>query len=639
MRRLLLILALALGLAAGGAESAGWKVRVVQLDLARQMETVPFIKRYLAFAKESGFTTVQLYLEGRIRTASFPWRRADESYSPEQVREIVAEADRLGLDLVPVVSVLAHAEHFVNCSELDALCEESRAGRGRFRGRMLKQTFCHAVPETRAFLERYLSDVIALFPGKNVHVGLDESFNTGFCPACAAKMRDPAVGLGGLYLDTIRWAHGFLASRGRRMWLWGDFFEFFPERVSELPRDVVVCDWEYSSDISANRGHYGTFGDRYRHDWIRTFGALGIETLACPASGKRPMTRFSDYAQSAGAAGGCFLLWEMAESFHARRLVRARATGLRWSRGLDALDYDASVREAVRGLCPTLGERERAAVRTLVDDTPGAGRDLALEVLRGKGEGPLASDPFSEAAIVDDLVTEASVQSVAVRLAEAERSAEGLYRRPSAIRAAKSQARVLRTEAERLLERRVAQEAAWRPGCRPNGLDRPVRALIARADRLLVREERPAADDEWQLELALVMPDYHGVPAWTVRGRFDGTWREIARGNWKPAPDEWCYYERTVAFQSAAAPDALRIDYTGYNDAGLAHLSVANVRRGRFVPTRVTAVQGRVKDAGKLLEDTVEAAYFGNPDCRAQILDPALAEETSSVTVLLAPAP
>ena len=636
MKRILVCL-VALASAVLSAHAEGWKVRLVQLDLARQMETVPFVKRYLAFAKESGYNTVQLYLEGRVRTESFGFRPSEECYSADQMREIVSEAERLGLDLVPVVSVLGHAEHFVNCPELDALCEESRAGRTRFAGRNLKQTFCHAVPGTRDFLERYLSELMEIFPGRNFHVGLDESFNTGFCPDCAAKMRDPKVGLGGLYLDVIRWAHGFLAKKGRRLWMWGDFFEFFPERVAELPRDIVICDWEYSSDISRNRGHWGTFGDRFRKDWIRTFSSLGIETVACPAGGRKPMACFSDYAENAGAAGGAFLQWEMATVFYGRRLIRARATGLRWRRGLDALDPDAAMEAAVAELCPSLDAAARQAVRSLVEGEKGIARELAIGILRGRVAAEVPEDPFSEQAILDDVVTESSVLSLGDRLEEVETSVRGLYRRPGTLSAVQTRAPGLREEAERLRARRLAQEARWRPGCRPNGLSAPVDALIARIDGFSAPTVGPAAEDEWQLELVLVLPDYHGIPGWTIHGGFEGEWRELARGSWKPRPDEWCYFERTAAFRSPRPPEALRVEYAGYNDAGLAFISVANRREGRFVPAKVTVCGGRVRDAERLLTETVDAAYFGNPDCRAQMLDPRLAEEVSTAVIELRP--
>ena len=616
-------------------------IRAVQLDLARQMETPEFIGKYLAFAADSGYNTVQLYLEGRVRTKSFPFRPEGETYSPERMRGIADEARRLGLDLVPVVNILGHAEQFVNCPELDDICEESRAGgKCRFEGNGLKRTFCFSAPRTREFLGAYLDELMEIFPSGNFHVGLDESFNTGFCPECAAKMR--TVGLGGLYREAILWAHGHLARKGRRMWMWDDFFEFFPQLVEDLPDDIVMCDWEYSTDISRNRGHYGCFGDRFRKDWMRYFHKRGMTAIACPAQGRRPMTRYCDWAESCGEPNGMFVLWEMSDCFHARSMVLARATGLRWSGGLASMTYDESVAAAVRSLFPDLKPAERAAVATLATDGPGgAAGELALATLAALVPEPVVGDPFAPLAMLDDLVTAARQSRLAAELVQAEYEMTGIYRTPARIASAKRRLSPLRAQIGEIAARRARQESAWRPGCRPNEMTRPSRGLSEKLDRLLAVPETAADDGEWQLELSLFLPDFHGIPNWTVEGRFDGEWKMLAKGGWKPngaSADgaEWCYFERVFPFRAEKAPAALRISYKGYNDAGLAYAAVAG-KAGRLVPAKVVRAAGRVENAGNILEDTVEPVMFGNPNCRAAMLSPSLADELSVLEVELGP--
>ena len=56
-----------------------FKLRVAHIDIGRQMETVGFLKRFISFSADNGFNTVQLYLEGRIRTKSFPLHPVEES--------------------------------------------------------------------------------------------------------------------------------------------------------------------------------------------------------------------------------------------------------------------------------------------------------------------------------------------------------------------------------------------------------------------------------------------------------------------------------------------------------------------------------------------------------------------------------
>ena len=64
--------------------SKQWPFRGVQLDLARQMETVEYIEGFLDLIAQWGLNTLVLYLEGRVRTASFPYPQAEESYTPEE---------------------------------------------------------------------------------------------------------------------------------------------------------------------------------------------------------------------------------------------------------------------------------------------------------------------------------------------------------------------------------------------------------------------------------------------------------------------------------------------------------------------------------------------------------------------------
>ena len=34
------------------------------------------------------------------------------------------------------------------------------------------------------------------------------------------------------------------------MMIWDDMFEFYPEALEDLPRDVVMCSWHYDNNIT-----------------------------------------------------------------------------------------------------------------------------------------------------------------------------------------------------------------------------------------------------------------------------------------------------------------------------------------------------------------------------------------------------
>ena len=636
----------------------GFKVRAVQLDLARQMETIPFIKGFLRFAKDSGFNTVVLYLEGRVKTKSFPFRSDAETYTPGQMKEIVAEATSLGIDVVPVVSVLAHAENFTGCRELQHISEE-RVTPGRFGGRD-KSTFCHSLLETRAFLEGYLKEMFDIFPGRNFHVGLDESFNTGFCPLCAPKME--REGLGSIYMDVIHWTHGFLARNGKRMWMWDDFFEFFPERVTAVPKDVVMCNWEYSPDVSVERGPYGHFGERYRRDWVAEYAGRGVDALVCPWSNVVNIERMSAYGDEAGAAGALLTQWEMSIMFHSAALPLVKAVGKWWSAGVGAMSLDEALGATLAEMFPALSENERAAVKVLLGDVRRlrggsslpeylgfrerperrCAEALAVKMLKASSLKPLSgdvpSDQFSPAAILEDIVAQAEQKghwdffaSIAPRLASVHRTAEGIV-------AVKDEVRRRERPIAALCERRRAQEAAWRPDCKPNCACAPFDALAAMAKDVLALDEAEAKEDEWQLELEFVLPDFHGRPEWSVYAQVEGEWQElIKRRIWKPNEGENAYYERIVPVSARFknVPTAIKVVYEGYGEAGLANVALAS-RSMRLMPSGITSATGLVRGPENVLEDTVSAAWFGDAHTREQMLHPFRAKLKSTIILSLA---
>lgn len=636
MKKLMMTLAAAfLAGAAAAADCSEWKIKAVQLDLARQKETVQFVKDYIKFVKNAGYNTLVLYLEARVKTKSFPYPSARESYTPEEMKEIVAESIKYGIDLVPVVSILGHAELFFRYPELGDMAEE-RTGVGRFAKNPRKSTFCFAVPRTKEFLGAYLDEMMDIFPSRNFHVGLDESFNTGFCPECSKKMK--TIGLGGLYLEAINWARDHLAKRGRRMWMWDDFYEFFPEKLAETPRDVLMCNWAYDGNISEFLGPWGHFGERFRSDWIRREGEMGFDTIASCGRGRSNFLSFTAYAEGCPkTAGGFVTQWEMSDSFHSMPRIAVLACGKYWN---GVRPYDKALDESVKELFPSLSETERMAVKSLASgfSRTGEAEKLFVKILRASrlapGTGEIAADPFSEKAMLDDIVTEAESRLVLRRINAVAPRLSSLYRTPRKVAEAKAELKSLRPEAERLAKRRLLQQNAWRGDAAPGNLDRGPKGGIARIDKLLEATGSAAADD-CQLEIVFSLPDFHGIPRWRISGRFGKEWRELAAGNWKPNEGrDWAYFEKIVPFKSKTLPDALRISYSGYGSAGLCYITAAN-KKGRMVPFAVSNVSGKVVDPVRIVEDSVVPATFGDTACCAQMREPERSDEVSWVEVLL----
>jgi len=206
-KQLLGLLACALAVVANAAEP--WKIRAVQLDLGRQMETVEFLKDYAEKISGAGMNTLVLYLEGRVKTPSAPFLDDKVCYTPAQMKEVVDHAAKFGVECVPVVSILGHAELFMRDKEMRVLAEDRRSG--------FPTTFCLTNPETRAFLEKYIAEVAAIFPSKNFHFGFDEAWRVGTCERCKVIRKEK--GFGPLFTEHVKFAHELAVKNGKRMWI------------------------------------------------------------------------------------------------------------------------------------------------------------------------------------------------------------------------------------------------------------------------------------------------------------------------------------------------------------------------------------------------------------------------------------
>lgn len=649
MNRLMKTLALSLFAAlAAGVSSADFAVRAVQLDLARQIETVPFVKNYLRRSASAGFNTVVLYLEDRLKTPSYPYSEDAESYSIGEMKEIIETADGLGLDLVPVVSPLGHTDRFLRHRELRPFAETYEC-EGRYGS--APRVFCLENPAARAWMEKYLDEVMDVFPGKDFHLGFDETDDLGFCPRCR-PIRE-REGLGNLFVKHVNWAHGVARRHGKRMWIWDDYFMFFPETLEKVPRDVVLCAWNYCPDLERT-GFRNNFGGRLRRDVLREYEKLGFDCILCPWLDAENVVRITDYASSRKCLGFLQTHWEMSDDFHGSYFPRALGALSMWQ-GKTQPFGDGWLSVGVKAAMPSLSEAGVTAAVTLLSDQSRmrlrppslaacrgdgipvaalAARKGAIEELKraptAPGTGSVPTDPLGEAGLLDDIVTRSEASVLMGEARNAARALTSPWRTAGTSRAAKDALRKTLAPWSKVCRRRLEQWRTWRPG-EPEDLRLLEKKFV---DFVTAALDIPdcAPEDEWTLELDLTMADAYGVPYWRIEGCFNGEWRQLAKGGWKPGAVSPAYLAKSMPVTLVDPPSKLRIAYRGYGAGEICHVSLYN-RSRRLVPSRITAIRGDVRDADNLLVDDLRSVRLGNPDCTAAILNPALAAVESSVEI------
>lgn len=631
-----------------------WKVRALQLDLARHMESLPFIKDYTEAAANNGYNMLVLYLEGRVRTKTFPFRPETETYSLAQMAEIVAHAGKLGLEVTPVIATLGHCENFLACPELHHL-SEARHGRVRFgKAGGSGSVMCPSLKETGAFFAGYLSELAQVFTGPHFHAGLDEAFDLGFCELC--RPRWEREGLGALFIGHLRMIHATLAKLGKRMWIWDDMFELFPERLAEVPRDVVMCHWNYDHVIRPE-GSQAHFVNRFRMDWLKEYERLGLDAVVCPWD-RYPanVKAITAYARQHKVLGGIETQWEISPRlFPPAQPTLTAFAGLLWTSA--GFDNEVAWRDAV---AKTLGDISPAHSRAIAAILEPGLHYPAASMNEYRSGLPTAIELNRQSALklaldVMALVPTSANAAPHLRFIEWGARMELLHWDLRALVPAVLEPRRPAEEAARLKQRVEAADktlaelkSQWHSLSKPLDLDEmpqdaslPARWFGCGAviDELRKRLAAVPSRKDWLLILRLHLQEFFSAPYLKVQVICGDSTQTLFEGGHKH--DELLAsvmggtYDLQLAFSSSTSPEKVLLTGGGYGGQGVTFLELRNP--GTVLkPRALSRVAGPVERPQALLRDDSMVTLLGNPDTLAQMHYPELARHHGIVEVTLA---
>ena len=244
--------------------------RGMHLDCSRHFFSVDAVKRYLDImavyklnrfhwhlSDDQGWRIEinrypELTLVGGYRSGTMIGRdfNSDDGiryggyYTQDQVREVVAYAEKLGITIVPEIDLPGHmlaalsAYPWLGCS--------GGPYEAWHKWGVADEVLCAGKETTYEFLENVLAEVAELFPGEYIHIGGDECPKTEWekCPDCQAKIAE--LGLKGdgrfsaeQYLQCYVTARmqSFLATLGKRIIGWDEIME------GELAEGATVMSW------------------------------------------------------------------------------------------------------------------------------------------------------------------------------------------------------------------------------------------------------------------------------------------------------------------------------------------------------------------------------------------------------------
>ncbi len=620
-----------------------FKIRAVQLDLARQMETIDFIKGFIDFIASNGYNTLALYLEGRIRTPSFPYPADNESYTTEQMREIVSYAGTRNIDVIPVISTLCHVGGFLRYPELAGLAEVRGDYNGRFGDKTL-WTFCPSQSGTINFLENYLSEVSAIFPSPYFHAGCDEDWDMGGCELCRARLQNGET-CSDIFAKHLLAIHQIVANKlGKRMIVWDDMFEYYPQALEMIPRDMIMACWQYQDDVEKTRGH---FNNRAVADSLAHYDRLGFDYLICPADYTiHNVESFTGYGAKHQPLGGWLTTWEKSESFMLQSMPAIAYAGRLWESGVsgnygqvmqDAINSifgfaDELFFQSVKAVCSNgLYLERRTNLNTFLtkrENNGDYGRARLADVLLAVLPGYLDKVKTASRDILEEIVLSLRGEQISYEL---DKLLPEFFKRGADMLELSEKLNTIITRIDVVGQARVAMWQRIRPGLTPCKM-----ATVYENYLKNMREIPGLAAKHGFLKIHFMQPDQYSAQTTRIFIKYagDDTWEKIGQGVFKEPVADDCFYNRMFLIDKAKTPVAVKVETLKYGGQGFTYFEAEN-NCGRLIPAAIWNVTGNVTDPENMLSHDWRWAFAGERNTLQAFLNPELAEAVHSFEVEL----
>jgi len=219
--------------------------RGVYLDCSRgKVPTLSTLKQLVERLGHWKVNELQLYVENVFTFRKHP--AIGVGYSPFTPEEIIALQEHCRAHHVRLVGSLAsfgHMEKILQLPEYQHLGE--MAG---FHGLPGGTTLCPLDDGSIALVADLYSEFVPLFDAVDFNVCCDETWELGKGRSEAQAKR---VGLGRVYLGFLLKLRELCGKYGKRMNAWADIVLEHPEVLGDVPKDIVMLNWDY--DPSGSR--------------------------------------------------------------------------------------------------------------------------------------------------------------------------------------------------------------------------------------------------------------------------------------------------------------------------------------------------------------------------------------------------
>lgn len=212
--------------------------KIFHLDLNFMMLKKDLFRPLLKQIAEQGYNAVLWEVEDKIQWETCPECVSPEAFTKDEFAELLAFSRSLGLEPIPLLQTLGHAEYVLNHEEYESMRESGS-----------HNCYCISHVSVLNLLQNWIQEYIDLFGDiHDFHLGGDEAWHFGTCPECSEKVaRFGTLGFAMMHYAALA---DRLIRQGIRPNMWCDLMLQHPDELKpHLPllKHFRIWDWQYAN--------------------------------------------------------------------------------------------------------------------------------------------------------------------------------------------------------------------------------------------------------------------------------------------------------------------------------------------------------------------------------------------------------
>ncbi|NDV82483.1 family 20 glycosylhydrolase [Bacteroides sp. 51] len=228
------VMCTSLGMRAQSQAEHSFRVKGFYIDCRTEVMKMPAIKQQVLELSQKGINTLLFEYE-----ATFPFKQHatlcnEFAYTEAEVKDLVSYSAGLGVEVIPLQNCFGHCEYILRHDRYAHLREDKKE---------VSQVCPLKINEASQVFGEIFREVAALHPSKYFHIGADETYLLGDCKNCAVVAAKE--GKSRLFVDYVKAMCKIVTEMGKTPIIWADIILMHPDAVHELPKELVLIDWNY----------------------------------------------------------------------------------------------------------------------------------------------------------------------------------------------------------------------------------------------------------------------------------------------------------------------------------------------------------------------------------------------------------